>query len=74
METTRRKVLQSLSAKLSTWAYRDTLASHKKHVVTINSIEKKDQLHTVRAQKMALSAFDDKRSIRDDGVTTKAYC
>ena len=68
-------IAKSVSKTLHLDTYRSTLASHKKHIVTINSIEKKDyQLHTVKSQKIALSAFDDKRYICDDGVTTKAYC
>ena len=67
-------IAKSVSKTLNLDTYRSTLESHKKHVVTINSIEKRDhELHTVRSQKIALSAFDDKRYICEDGVTTKAY-
>ena len=67
-------IARSVSKTLHLDAYRDTLESHKKHVVTINSFEKRDhQIYTTRGQKIALSAFDDKRYICDDGITTKAY-
>ena len=67
-------IARSVSKTLHLDTYRNTLESHKKHVVTINSFEKRDhQIYTTRGQKIALSAFDDKRYICDDGITTKAY-
>ena len=67
-------IATSVSKTIQMDAYRRTLESQKKLTVTINSIVKKDhELHTVQMQKVALSAFDDKRYVHDDGITTRAY-
>ena len=54
--------------------FSNTLKTCEKMNVTINNFEKRNhQIYTTSGQKIALSAFDDKRYICDDGITTMAY-
>ena len=54
--------------------YKNTLFSgaSMRHEVT-RIVSKKHEMYTIKQNKISLSAYDDKRYILDDGITTLAY-
>jgi hypothetical protein len=62
------------NTKLSFSDYEETLREMNKKIVSMNTIRSTShQLHSVTIKKIALSAFDDKRYICADGVTTLVH-
>ena len=54
--------------------YKDALFNFKKYFHTMNSIRsQKHILYTLKQNKTTLSAYDDKRYILQDGITTLPY-
>ena len=67
-------VSKPIAKKLQHEIFRETLFSHKDHYITQNTIRSfSHNIYSVEQNKVGLTAYDDKRYLCTDNISTRAH-